>query len=249
MGIEARAAVVTGAGRGIGRHLALDLGAQGAAVVVADIDGDAARETADLVSKAGGEALAIEVDVSDAAAVHDLAGICARDLDRPVQILINNAGISQRFDSLLTAEPSYIERVLGVNLLGQVHCAQTFVPGMMAAGWGRVINLSSIAAFSRATGVYGMSKLAVIGFTQNLAREVGARGVTVNAIAPGFIRSAWQEEAGAMPVIEKIVSDAPVPRVGEAADLVGMMRLLCGEASGYITGQVMFIDGGQQAHL
>jgi 3-oxoacyl-[acyl-carrier protein] reductase len=227
-------AVVTGAGRGLGQATARLLATRGHSVVAVDIDGDSALRVANAV---GGRGYAC--DVSDRDAVRDLATLVG-----PIDVLVNNAGI-WRFGPLLELGHADVVDVVNVNLLGTLWCVQAFVPCMKGRG-GSVINLSSGAArmHSAGTGIYPATKNAIEALTIQLAVEFGPHGVRVNAVAPGSILT----EATA-----RILSDSdraerertiPSGRLGRPSDVAEAVAYLASAAADYVTGQVLYVDGG-----
>lgn len=243
-------AVVTGAGsaRGIGREIVRQLGAAGFAVVALDVDGQAAEETAALVAAEHGTASrGMAVDVTDADAVdRALEAVESSELP-PVAALVNNAGVSWPTPFLEIGRGEW-ERMFEVNVTGTYLVTHRVLPGLLERGYGRVVNVSSVAA-ERGGGLFGgthyaASKAAVLGLTRALAREVGQRGVVVNAVAPGavdtdIVGDLLNTEAG-----ERIVADTPVGRPGRPADVAAAVVFLAGEGAGYITGATFDVNGG-----
>ncbi|HWW43637.1 MAG TPA: SDR family oxidoreductase [Acidimicrobiia bacterium] len=244
-----RVAVVTGAARGIGEAYARGLARCGASIVVADIDERAAQEVAGAIAGDGGVAHAVAVDVSDrdstlalAAAVTARFGTC--------HIIVNNAAIyhSMRLDPQLTVDIGYWRKVFSVNLDGPLLVTQALAPMLVDAGWGRVVMQSSAAAYGNG-GVYGTAKLALHSLSRGFARELGAHGITVNAIVPGPIAT----EATAVTVpsdrIDALVAAACIKRIGTVDDLVGTLLFLCSDAASWVTAQALVIDGGVTARV
>jgi NAD(P)-dependent dehydrogenase (short-subunit alcohol dehydrogenase family) len=253
---------VTGASRGIGRAIALALAGAGADVAVADVHPDPfegeryyrlrARtsgpeevvSTADAVAALGRRAMAVAVDVSDADAVVEAVATCAAGLGAP-DILVNNAGIVNNLATIAEMTPAAWEHELHVNLSGMFHTVRAAVPGMVARGWGRVINISSIAALSPGLGqpAYAASKAGVIGFTKAVAQEFGPGGVTANAILPGLIATPLVRS---MPehLRAQIVERTPVGRLGEPEDIGVLAAFLASPAAGFISAVAIPCDGG-----
>jgi 3-oxoacyl-[acyl-carrier protein] reductase len=246
MGSEGRTALVTGASRGIGRAIALELGQRGAAVVVNYQERkDEAEEVVHLLSKAGVEALALAADVSREPEVADLRRALLREFPRGVDILVNNAGIHQHLKSWELPVADW-QRILDVNLTGPFLSSKAFLPEMKERRWGRVINLSSIVGL---TGTdheihYGSSKAAILGFTKSLAREVARWGITVNAIAPGTVKtdmtaSMTREE------VEANLRYIPLGRLGNPEDIAHAAAFLASEEASWITGETLHVNGGE----
>ena len=237
-------ALVTGGAQGIGREYARALAADGATVVVADLDGDGAEETAALIIKDGGQAVAKVVDVSDRTATRAVAAEVRRELG-PVHIVVNNAAIyhSMRLDPVLEVDIDYWRKMFSVNVDGALLVVQAFAPLMIEAGWGRVVNQSSIAAYG-ASGAYSATKLALLSLTLSQAAELGRHGITVNAIAPGPILTEATEVTVPKERIEAMLATMPLARRPMPTDLLGALRFLCSEDAAWMTGQTLVVDGG-----
>jgi NAD(P)-dependent dehydrogenase (short-subunit alcohol dehydrogenase family) len=231
-----RVCVVTGAGQGIGRAVAVRLAAADAHVVVVDANGEAAEKVA---AEVGGSAY--ECDVAQPAAVRALA----ETLDR-ADVLVNNAGI-WRLASLAETTPEHFRAVMETNVLGTLLCIQALAPVMAAGGGGAVVNLSSIVATQAHPrfGIYPASKAAIIALTQQAAIEYAGAGIRVNAVGPGLIRTegtaALFGEPDQVAALEQLL---PLGRLGAAADVAEAVAFLASDAARYITGEVLFADGG-----
>jgi len=228
-------AVITGAGRGLGKAMALRLAADGHHVVAVDLDGEAAERTAAAV---GGEAR--RCDVSDWRSVDALAASVAS-----CDVLVNNAGI-WHFHSLLDAEPDQVAAVLGVNVVGVLLCSRAFAPKMIAAGGGSIVNVSSAAAWTNSpgTGIYPATKAAVVSLTKQMAIEWGEHRIRANAVGPGLVvteGSAANHSGGRSPERAKNI---PLRRVGVPEDIADVVSFLCSDDARYVTGQTIFVDGG-----
>lgn len=248
-GLDGKVAVVTGAGgraNGIGRAYALGLAQAGAAVVVADLNGEGADAVAHEIEQAGGKALGVRVDIADPFSVERMAGIAANALGE-VDILVNNAALMVEISSRPAIDTPLEEwnRLLAVNVTGALNCARALIPQMRKRGKGKIINQVSGGAFP-ATSVYGISKLALVGLTTTLARQHGRENINVNAIAPGNTTS----DAGRQlvpddsPFIKYLEMNVAMRAQGLPSELVGTLLLLCSEAGDWITGQVIHVDGG-----
>lgn len=250
MDLGDRVAIVTGGGLGIGRHYCLGLAAARAAVVVADIDAEAAAAVAAEVQAAGGRALGLRVDVSDAADVERMAAATMDAFGR-IDILVNNAALYSALGLKTWHQIPLAEwdQVMAVNVRGLFLCARAVHPHMKAAGSGRIINISSGTAFSASPLMlhYVTSKAGVIGFTRALAREVGADGITVNAIAPGLTRTGRQEDLDDA-YFESRNAGRSIRRTQVPEDLVGAVLFLASDAAAFITGQTLVVDGGRIMH-
>jgi NAD(P)-dependent dehydrogenase (short-subunit alcohol dehydrogenase family) len=245
----AKVAVVTGGGSGIGEAIAHRLADDGMSIGVLDLDGDAAERVAAGLRDAGHPAIGVAVDVSDRAAVE--AGFAQiRSELGPVAVLVNNAGRDgfRRFVNITEEEWNGI---IAVNLTGTFHCTQVGITDMLDAGWGRVVNISSSSAQGGQEFMshYVSSKAGMIGLTQSLAKELGPAGITVNTVPPGFIDTPMLRRSEEKGLLGGSVADhearTPVRRVGTGADIANAVAFLASEASDYITGQIIGVNGGR----
>jgi 2-hydroxycyclohexanecarboxyl-CoA dehydrogenase len=244
---EPRTAIVTGAGRGIGVAVARRLADEGATVGCFDLQG--ADAVAAEINAAGGKAFGYEVDVTDRAAI-DAAADDLRAAAGPITILVNNAGLTpfKKFREVTRAD---LEQVFAVNVYGVFDCTQAVLPDMVAAGWGRIINIASSSAQtgSPMQTHYSATKGAIIALTRSLAREVGSKGITVNAVPPSFVdtpslRAA--EDAGMLgPGVETLLQSMPVQRVGLPEDIAAACAYLARDDASFVTGQVLGVNGGR----
>ena len=257
--LQGRRAMVTGSARGIGRGIARVLARAGADIVVSDLrlepfDGqkyyrlnrrvsdaeEQEQSTADSVRALGREAWEVEMDIADPDSVRAAFGEVG-----PVDILVNNAGIVNNIADIAEMTPAAWQHELQVNLSGAFHCVQVFAPAMAERGWGRVINVSSVAALRPARGqpAYSASKAGVVAFTQSVAQEFGSGGVTANAIMPGLIATPLVKS---MPekIRDRIVAGVPVGRIGEPEDIGNLAAFLASDAASYISGVAIACDGG-----
>jgi 2-hydroxycyclohexanecarboxyl-CoA dehydrogenase len=243
MSLLGKVAVVTGGARGIGRAISLRLARDGAAVSVWDLNDEGARETVDLIRQAGGQAMAC---VGDAAETDEIARCTAETRGRfgPVGILVNNAGIVG-FEKFLSLSRAQWERMLAVNLTGPFLCVQAILPDMLAAGWGRIINISSSSVQTGGTTMvhYVAAKNGLVGLTRSLAVELAPTGVTVNNIPPGFVDTPMLRES---PIdIEAFARTTPMKRPGHPEDIAAAAAFLASDDAGYITGQTVSVNGGR----
>jgi len=246
---EQRVAIVTGGARGIGAATALRLAADGHAVAVVDLDRGAAAATARQITAAGGRALAVGADVADEAQVAAAVARVEEELGAPT-ILVNNAGVLR--DNLLFKMSSLDwDTVMGVHLRGAFLMAREVQRHMVAAGFGRIVNLSSSSALgNRGQANYAAAKSGLQGFTKTLALELGKFGVTVNAVAPGFIATDMTAATAArvgMPFEdfkEAAAAQIPVRRVGQPDDVANTISFLVSEGAGFVSGQVIYVAGG-----
>jgi 2-hydroxycyclohexanecarboxyl-CoA dehydrogenase len=244
MSLKGKVAIVTGSGSGIGRACAVQLARDGAAVAVWDLNGDGAAETVRLIAAEGNRAVAYVGDASAKAEIDKTLVRIRADLG-PVLVLVNNAGISD-FTPFLEITPAALERMYRVNLMGPFFLTQAVFPDMLAAKWGRVINISSSSAQTGAKRMahYSSSKGGIVALTKTLALEFADTGITINNIPPGFIDTPLNREVLG-DTLESIALASPMKRVGKPEDIAAGCAFLASEAAGYITGQTFGINGGR----
>lgn len=248
--MSGRVAVVSGAGRGIGRAIAEALGAQGRQVAVCDILSAEAAETVELVRQAGGEARPYRVDVTDSDSV--AAGhLAIVDELGPVEILVNCAGWDEFYPFLETAEPFW-DRIIEINYKGVLRWTHRVLPGMVEARWGRILNIASDAGRvgSSLEAVYSGAKGGVIAFTKTIAREAARAGVTANVVCPGptdteLLRSAAASQGdNADKFLGALNRAIPMRRVGQPGEVAAAVAFFCSEDAGFVTGQTLSVSGG-----
>jgi 3-oxoacyl-[acyl-carrier protein] reductase len=240
-----RTALVTGAGRGIGRAIAETLARNGVTVVCVSKSSESCGAAAAAITQAGGKARALAVDVADGAAVAKAAEALLSEIP-VIDILVNNAGIT-RDGLLFRMSDADWNDVIATNLSSCFHWTKHLARPMTRARWGRIVNITSVSGIMGNAGQanYSAAKAGMIGLTKALAREFASRNVTVNAVAPGFIRTDMTAEfVGKPELAAKILEVVPLKRFGEASDIANMCAYLCSEESGYVTGQVFTVDGG-----
>ncbi|MCY7342839.1 MAG: SDR family oxidoreductase [Pseudonocardia sp.] len=250
--VDERVAIVTGAARGIGAATALRLAADGLAVAALDLEETTAKGTVEAIVAAGGRALAVGADVSDADQVEAAVTRVAEELGVPT-VLVNNAGVTR--DNLLfkMSELDW-DTVMGVHLRGSFLMARAVQRHMVDAKWGRIVNLSSTSALgNRGQANYATAKAGLQGFTKTLAIELGRFGVTANCVAPGFIVSdmtrATAERIGEDwdTYVAARAAQIPVARAGQVADIAHTVSFLVSEGAGFVSGQVIYVAGGPKA--
>ena len=246
MQFQDKVAVVTGAGRegkGIGRSICLALAKEGANIIIADFVKEAADAVAEEVRAIGVKALSVKVDVSQAADADALIQTVVSAFGK-LDILVNNAGIN-RDALLMRMTDEQWDAVLDTNLKGTFNCIRAASRQMLRQRSGRIVNISSVMGLVGNIGQanYSASKAGVIGLTKTAARELGSRGITVNAVAPGFIQTVMTEELPEQ-VRENIGKQIPLVRLGTPEDVAGAVVFLCSDAASYITGQTLNVDGG-----
>lgn len=241
--LDGRVSLVTGAAQGIGRIIALELAAAGADVVVADIMEEGVETVAEEIGKLGKRALAVRLDVSDEESARAAVEAAMSEFGQ-VDHLVNNAGIT-RDNLLIRMKPEEWSSVLAVNLSGVYNCTRSVVRYMMKRRYGRIVNITSVIGQMGNPGQtnYGATKAGVIGFTKSAARELGSRGITVNAVAPGFIESPMTDNLSEE-IRERLLANVPLARLGLPEDVAKAVKFLVSDAASYITGAVINVNGG-----
>ena len=242
---EDKIAIVTGAARGIGEAYAKALAGEGARVVVADVDEEGAQKVAADIEGDGMIASAVRADVSDPASTEAMAAFAVERYGG-IDHLVNNAAIygGMKLDILLTVPWEYYKRFMSVNMDGALACVRACWPAMKERGGGSIVNQSSTASWTYA-GYYGVAKVGINGLTQQLARELGGSGIRINAIAPGPIDTEATRDTVPPKIMDQIVSQLPLARMGTPEDLVGLCLFLLSDEASWITGQIFNVDGGQ----
>jgi 2-hydroxycyclohexanecarboxyl-CoA dehydrogenase len=242
-----RVAVVTGGASGIGLGVAHGFVADGHRVALVDSNAEAAEAAAEELRRGGATAIAVAADVADRAAVHAGFDRIRSELG-PVEILVTSAGI-ESFTPVLDITAEGWDRLIGINLTGTFTCVQAALPDMLAAGWGRIVTISSQSAQSGAPNMahYAASKGGVIGLTKALAVELARQGITVNTIPPSLVDTPMArkaEAAGDFPGVDVVGPMVPLGRAGTPADIAAACSFLCSEGGSYITGQLIGVNGG-----
>ena len=244
MSFEGKVAIITGGGQGIGETYAKRFAAQGASVVIAELNAEAGQKIADEICQAGNSAVFVKTDVSsesDAAAAASLA----REQFGGIDILVNNAAIfhGMRYETLLDVDLDYYYQIMKVNMHSPLVMTRAVASSMAERGGGSVINQSSTAAWKAEGGYYGIAKLGVQGLTMCLASELGDRNIRVNAIAPGPTDTEATRQVPAE-ILDHVVNGLALKRLGDTADIVNMALFLASDEAAWITGQTFRVDGG-----
>ena len=247
-----RVAIVTGAARGIGAAIAHRLAADGMAVAVVDLDEQRSAHTTNAIIENGGRAIAVGADIADEKSAENAVQRTVSELG-PVTVLINNAGII-RDNLIFKMSTDDWDAVMDVHLRGAFLMTRAAQAHMTQAKWGRIVNLSSTSALGNRGQVnYAAAKAGLVGFTKSLALELGKFGVTANAIAPGFIETEMTQASAARQGINfedwKLAAarDVPLGRIGQPEDVAAVASFLCTPEAGYVSGQVIFVNGGAKA--
>ena len=238
-----RVAFVTGASRGIGRAIALTLCRSGFDIVVASPEIEKNEEVAEEIRACSGEAMTLNLDVTSAESVKVGFAKALADKSR-IDVLVNNAGITRDGLAMRMKQTDW-DLVLKINLTGAFLCSQAVLPTMMKNRWGRIINIASVVGQAGSAGQanYAASKAGLIGVTKTLAQEMASRNITVNAVAPGYIDTDMTKVL-AEDVRAKILASVPLGRMGKPEDIAAAVKFLASEDAGYITGQVIAVNGG-----
>jgi 3-oxoacyl-[acyl-carrier protein] reductase len=247
-----RVAIVTGAARGIGAAIAHRLAADGMSIGVVDLDAQGSERTAKEIIENGGRAIPIGADVADERAASEAVQQTAAELG-PVAVLINSAGII-RDNLIFRMSATDWDSVIDVHLRGAFLMTRAAQTHMTQAGWGRIVNISSTSALgNRGQANYATAKAGLIGFTKTLALELGKFGVTANAIAPGFVETDMTMASAARQGLDyedwkrTVAQDIPLGRIGTPEDIAAVASFLCREEAGYVSGQVIYVNGGARS--
>jgi 3-oxoacyl-[acyl-carrier protein] reductase len=242
--LKGKTALITGGSRGIGRAIAIELSKQGANIVITYISNEAnAKEVIAEVEKNNVKGLAIKADVSHEKDVNDMIEIVNNEFGL-VDVLVNNAGITKD-NLLLRMKSEEWDDVINTNLRGVYLCTKAVARGMLKKKSGKIVNIASVVGISgnAGQGNYSASKAGVIGFTKSIAKELGSRGINVNAVAPGFVETDMTNILNDK-IKDEMINSIPLKRAGKPEDVANVVAFLCSEKADYITGQVINVDGG-----
>ena len=243
MNVSGRVAIVTGGGQGIGKSIVEKLGSYGADVVVVDVNLEKAQAVSDSIKQMGRKSMALKVDVTNLKECEEMAEKVFKEMEA-IHIVVNNAGITRDGLILRMTEEDW-DAVINVNLKGAFNCTKAALKYMTKARWGRIVNIASVVGVMGNAGQanYAASKAGLIGLTKSVAREFASRNITCNAVAPGFIETAMTE-ALTDKVKEDLMARIPLGRLGGASDVANGVLFLASNASSYITGHTLNINGG-----
>jgi 3-oxoacyl-[acyl-carrier protein] reductase len=238
-----RVAFVTGGSRGIGRSIALTLCRQGFDIIVASPEIEKNEEVAAEIRACSGDALTVNLDVTSPESVKAAFAKAIQDKTR-IDVLVNNAGVTRDGLAVRMKQADW-DLVLRINLNGAFSCIQQVLPGMMRNRWGRIVNISSVVGQAGQAGQanYAASKAGLIGLTKSLAQEMGSRGITVNAVAPGYIATDMTKDLPEE-LKQKMMASIPLARMGKPEDIAAAVKFLVSEDASYITGHVLAVNGG-----
>ena len=241
--LDGKVAIVTGAGRGLGRAIAQTLAASGAGIACIDVDAETLAETQNAIRGSGGSAESFACDVTDSERVNGVVGEVVKKMGG-LQILVNNAGIT-RDNLCMRMKDDQWDAVMAVNLRGTFLFSRAVCKPMMKGRWGRIINIASVSGMMGNPGQanYSASKAGVIGLTRTVARELASRNITVNAVAPGFIATEMAAKLGEE-ILEGVKKETPLGRLGEPQDVADAVLYLASDAASFITGHILTVDGG-----